>query len=99
MIIMIKHLWTPFHLKKKKDTTKKINFHPKIYEITMEVYSDEDGREIRERNTSRRVTIPDETMKKLSSEEQYPFYLFYDEDGLEIIIQYDVILEIRRVVV
>lgn len=73
--------------------------HPKIYEITMEVYSDEDGREIRERNTSRRVTIPDETMKKLSSEEQYPFYLFYDEDGLEIIIQYDVILEIRRVVV
>lgn len=69
--------------------------HPQVYEITMEIYIDEDEQA---RSVRRIVTIPDETMNRLASSHKYPFYLFYDEDGLEIITQYDAILEIRRVI-
>lgn len=69
--------------------------HPQVYEITMEIYIDEDEQA---RTVRRLVTIPDLTMKRLASSHKYPFYLFYDEDGLEIITQYDAILEIRRVI-
>lgn len=70
--------------------------HPQVFEITMELYIDADEKA---RTIRRMVTIPDETMKRLSSAHKYPFYLFYDEDGLEIITQYDAILEIRRIIV
>lgn len=70
--------------------------HPQVYEITMELYIDKDEQA---RTIRRLVTIPDETMKRLASSHKYPFYLFYDEDGLEVITQYDAILEIRRIIV
>ena len=70
--------------------------HPQVFEITMEIYIDEDEQA---RSVRRIVTIPDETMNRLASAHKYPFYLFYDEDGLEVITQYDAILEIRRIIV
>ncbi|MBC6389241.1 hypothetical protein ERK14_06790 [Lactobacillus kunkeei] len=70
--------------------------HPQVFEITMELYIDADEQA---RTVRRLVTIPDETMHRLASSHKYPFYLFYDEDGLEVITQYDAIIEIRRIIV
>lgn len=69
--------------------------HPKVYQITALIYIDSYDNA---QTLCTNVTIPDETMKKLSSSNKYPFYLFYDEDGLELMIKYDSIIEIRRVI-
>ena len=69
--------------------------HPQVYEITMEIYVDEDEQA---KSIRRLVTIPDTTLQRLADDRQYPFYLFYDEDGMELILRYDAILEVNRVI-
>ena len=70
--------------------------HKKTYEIIMALSINDD---CEVESVRRYVTIPDITMRRLGQDRQYPFYLFYDEDGMELILQYDAIVEIRRVIV
>lgn len=69
--------------------------HPKVYQITALIYIDSYDNA---QTLCTNVTIPDVTMKRLASAHKYPFYLFYDEDGLELMIKYDAIIEIRRII-
>lgn len=70
--------------------------HPKVYEIVTGSYMDDD-KNLKE--ICKRVTIPFFTMEKLSSDKKYAFYEFMDGDGLSVILPYDAIVEIRRVIV
>lgn len=70
--------------------------YPRVYEIVTGSYMDDD-KNLKE--ICKRVTIPPITMEKLLSDKKYSFYGFMDEDGLEVILPYDAIVEIRRVIV
>ncbi len=72
----------------------KIVFQPK-YSLISAMYIDETGESAVVQQT---VTMPNETLVRLHDSEKYPFYRFLDEDGLDIYVQYDAILQIRRVV-
>ena len=69
--------------------------HKKTYEIIMALSINDD---CEVESVRRYVTIPDITMRRLGQDRQYPFYLFYDEDGMELILQYDAILQVNRVI-
>lgn len=69
--------------------------HKKTYEIIMALSINDD---CEVESVRRYVTIPDITMRRLGQDSQYPFYLFYDEDGMELILRYDAILQVNRVI-
>lgn len=69
--------------------------HRQTYLIIMAVAINDDS-EVE--SVQRYVTIPDTTLQRLADDRQYPFYLFYDEDGMELILRYDAILEVNRVI-
>lgn len=70
--------------------------HPKVYEVVTQLFMDEDNNL---QEISKRLTIPPFTMDRLLSDKKYAFYQFTDEDGLSVILSYDAIVEIRRVIV
>lgn len=70
--------------------------HPKVYEVVTCSYIDDDNNL---KEMCKRVTIPPITMEKLLSDKKYAFYEFMYGDGLSVILPYDAIVEIRRVIV